>query len=137
MLGRSGSQGQVVVIGNPFGLGGTASAGMISAVDRELGSYPYDHIQIDASVNRDNSGGPVFNSDGAVIGISNAIYSPTGGSVGIAFAIPAKPAVNVVSQLKNTGTVTRGWLGVQLQDIYEENAKALGLSELKVHSSLA
>jgi len=101
---------------------------MISAVDRELGSYPYDHIQIDASVIRGNSVCPVFNNDdGDLIGISNATYSPTGGSVGIAFAIPAKPAVNVVSQLKNTGTVTWGWLGVQLQDIYEENAKALGL----------
>jgi S1-C subfamily serine protease len=121
----------VVAIGNPFGFGGTATAGMISATDRDIGSGPYDYIQIDAAVNRGNSGGPVFNSDGEVIGISNAIYSPSGGSVGIAFAIPAKIASSVVADLKSTGAVSRGWLGVQLQDVNEEIAKDFGLSDPK------
>lgn len=120
----------VVAIGNPFGLGGTVTAGIVSARGRDIGSDPYnDYIQIDAPVNRGNSGGPTFNLDGEVIGINTAIYSPTGGSVGIGFAIPASVAAPIVSQIQASGTVTRGWLGVQIQSVTEEIAKSLGLDK--------
>ncbi|HYE52752.1 MAG TPA: DegQ family serine endoprotease [Azospirillaceae bacterium] len=120
----------VVAVGNPFGLGGTVTAGIVSARGREIGSGPYDdYIQIDASINRGNSGGPTFNADGQVIGINTAIFSPTGGSVGIGFAIPANLAKPVVEQLKATGKVDRGWLGVSLQAVTPELAEGLGLKE--------
>jgi serine protease Do len=119
----------VVAVGNPFGLGGTVTAGILSAEGRDIGSGPYDYIQIDAAVNRGNSGGPTFNLDGEVIGVNTAIYSPSGGNVGIAFAVPAKTAVDVVEQLKSTGTVSRGWLGVKIQNIDEDTAASIGLGE--------
>src|SRR5499426_2377300 len=121
----------VVAVGNPFGLGGTVTAGIVSAQGRDIGSGPYDYMQIDAAVNRGNSGGPTFNLDGEVVGVNTAIYSPSGGSVGIAFAIPAKTAADVVMQLKNSGSVNRGWLGVKIQNIDEDTAASLGLSEPK------
>jgi serine protease Do len=118
----------VIAIGNPFGLGGSVTAGIVSARGRELGAGPYDDfIQIDAPVNRGNSGGPTFNIEGEVIGINTAIYSPSGGSVGIGFAIPATSASRVVDQIRQNGSVTRGWLGVQIQSINEEIARTLGL----------
>jgi serine protease Do len=120
----------VLAIGNPFGLGGTATAGIISARGRDIQSGPYDdYLQIDAPINRGNSGGPVFNADGDVIGVNTAIYSPNGGSVGIGFAIPAQQAAAVVDQLKSSGKVQRGWLGVQIQDVDENLAKGLGLDK--------
>ena len=121
----------VVAVGNPFGLGGTVTAGIVSAQGRDIGSGPYDYMQIDAAVNRGNSGGPTFNLDGEVVGVNTAIYSPSGGNVGIAFAIPAKTASDVVAQLKNSGSVNRGWLGVKIQNIDEDTAASLGLSEPK------
>jgi serine protease Do len=118
----------IVVIGNPFGLGGTVTQGIISARARDIQSGPYDdYIQTDASINRGNSGGPMFNLQGEVIGISTAIFSPTGGSVGIGFAIPAAMAKNVVEQLKKTGKIRRGWLGVRIQNVTEEISKSLNL----------
>jgi serine protease Do len=118
----------IVVIGNPFGLGGTVTAGIISARARDIQSGPYDdYIQTDASINRGNSGGPMFNLQGEVIGISTAIFSPSGGSVGIGFAIPAAMAKNVVEQLKKTGKIRRGWLGVRIQNVTEEISKSLSL----------
>ena len=118
----------VVAIGNPFGLGGTVTAGILSARGRDIGAGPYDDfLQIDAPVNRGNSGGPTFNLDGDVIGINTAIYSPTGGSVGIGFAIPATIAQNIVAQLRRDGSVQRGWLGVQIQPVTDEIAASLGL----------
>ncbi|MGZ5862772.1 MAG: trypsin-like peptidase domain-containing protein, partial [Methyloceanibacter sp.] len=99
----------VLAVGNPFGLGGTVTAGIISAHNRDIGSGPYDYLQIDAAVNRGNSGGPTFNLDGDVIGVNTAIFSPSGGNVGIAFAVPAKTVKEVVQQLKAGGTVSRGW----------------------------
>jgi serine protease Do len=119
----------VLAVGNPFGLGGTVTAGIVSALSREIGSGPYDYIQIDAAVNRGNSGGPSFNLDGEVIGINTAIYSPSGGSVGIAFAIPAETVVKVVDQLRKSGSVARGWLGVQIQSLDEDLAKSFGLPD--------
>ena len=121
----------VLAVGNPFGLGGSVTAGIISALARDIGSGPYDYLQIDASVNRGNSGGPTFNLDGEVIGINTAIYSPSGGSVGIAFAVPAKTAVSVIEQLKASGSVSRGWLGVQIMSIDEDIAGSIGLTEAK------
>jgi serine protease Do len=121
----------VIAVGNPFGLGGTVTAGIVSAQGRDIGSGPYDYMQIDAAVNRGNSGGPTFNLDGDVVGVNTAIYSPSGGNVGIAFAIPAKTAADVVAQLKNSGSVNRGWLGVKIQNIDEDTAASLGLSEPK------
>jgi serine protease Do len=130
--GKEGRVGDwVLAVGNPFGLGGTVTAGIISALTRDIGSGPYDYIQIDASVNRGNSGGPTFNLDGDVIGINTAIYSPSGGSVGIAFAVPAKTAITVIEQLKATGSVSRGWLGVQIQSVDEDVAASVGLAEAK------
>ena len=118
----------VVAIGNPFGLGGTVTAGIISARGRDIGSGPYDDfIQTDASINRGNSGGPLFNLDGEVVGINTAIFSQTGGSVGIGFAIASNLATNVVDQLAEYGRTRRGWLGVFIQEITPEIAESLGL----------
>ena len=118
----------VLAVGNPFGLGGTVSSGIISARGRDIHSGPYDDfLQIDASINRGNSGGPTFSLDGRVIGINTAIYSPNGGSVGIGFAIPSALAKPVIEQLRAHGKVERGWLGVQIQDVTPEIAKSLGL----------
>jgi serine protease Do len=118
----------VLAVGNPFGLGGTVTAGIVSARGRDIGAGPYDDfIQIDAPVNKGNSGGPTFNTEGAVIGVNTAIYSPSGGSVGIAFAIPSETVKTVVAQLKDKGTVTRGWIGVQIQPVTPEIADSLGL----------
>jgi len=120
----------VLAIGNPFGLGGTATAGIISARGRDIRSGPYDdYLQIDAPINSGNSGGPVFNADGEVIGVNTAIYSPNGGNVGIGFAIPSKQVQTIVAELKSTGSIQRGWLGVQIQDVDEELAQSLGLDE--------
>src|SRR6185437_3263742 len=118
----------VLAVGNPFGLGGTVTAGIVSARGRDIGAGPYDDfIQIDAPVNKGNSGGPTFDVDGNVIGVNTAIFSPSGGSVGIAFAIPAPTVKSVVAQLKDNGRVTRGWIGVQIQPVTEEIADNLGL----------
>ena len=122
----------VIALGNPFGLEGTVTAGIVSALGRDIGMGAYDSfIQIDASVNRGNSGGPTFNQAGEVIGVNTAIFSPTGGSVGIAFAIPATMVENVVTQLKEKGHVTRGWLGVQVQPVTPEIADGLGLKKAR------
>jgi serine protease Do len=122
----------VVAIGNPLGLGGTVTAGIISARGRNLRSGPYDdYIQTDAPINRGNSGGPLFDIDGKVIGINTAILSPSGGSIGIGFAIPSSLAQGVILQLKEFGTTKRGWLGVQIQTVTEEIAESLGLKEAK------
>jgi serine protease Do len=122
----------VMAVGNPFGLGGTVTTGIISARGRDIGSGPYDDfLQIDAAINRGNSGGPAFNLEGEVVGINTAIFSPSGGSVGIGFAIPASTAQNVIASLKESGTVTRGWLGVQIQPVTEDIAESLGLSDAK------
>ncbi|WP_106751988.1 Do family serine endopeptidase [Pannonibacter carbonis] len=119
----------VVAIGNPFGLGGTVTAGIVSARGRDIGAGPYDDfIQIDAPVNRGNSGGPAFNMKGEVIGVNAAIFSPSGGNVGIAFAIPASTATDVVGDLKDSGAVVRGWLGVQIQPVTGDIAESLGLA---------
>ncbi len=120
----------VVAIGNPFGLGGTVTAGIISAQQRDINAGPYDDfIQTDASINRGNSGGPMFNLDGDVIGINTAIFSPSGGSVGIGFAIPSKLASNVVNQIIEFGRTRRGWLGVRIQTVTDEIAESLGLDD--------
>jgi serine protease Do len=118
----------VIAVGNPFGLGGTVTAGVISARDRDIGSGPYDdYIQIDAPMNKGNSGGPSFDVNGKVIGVNTAIFSPSGGSVGIGFDIPADTVKSVVAQLKDTGHVTRGWMGVQIQAVTADIADGLGL----------
>jgi serine protease Do len=118
----------VLAVGNPFGLGGTVSFGIMSARGRDIHSGPYDDfLQIDAAINRGNSGGPTFDLNGQVIGINTAIYSPNGGSVGIGFAIPSSLAKSVIEQLKEHGKVERGWLGVQVQEVTPEIAKSLGL----------
>ena len=122
----------VMAVGNPFGLGGTVTTGIISARGRVIGAGPYDDfLQIDAAINRGNSGGPAFNLEGEVVGINTAIFSPSGGSVGIGFAIPASVAENVITSLKDTGTVTRGWLGVRIQPVTEDIAESLGLDAAK------
>ena len=122
----------VVAVGNPFGLGGTVTAGIVSASGRDIGNGPYDDfIQIDAPINKGNSGGPAFDMNGNVIGVNTAIYSPSGGSVGIGFDIPASTAKLVVAQLKDKGVVTRGWLGVQVQPVNAEIADSLGLKEAR------
>jgi serine protease Do len=121
----------VIAVGNPFGLGGTVTAGIVSAHGRDIGSGPYDYMQIDAAVNKGNSGGPTFNLDGEVVGVNTAIYSPSGGSIGIAFAIPAKTATEVINQLKTSGSVKRGWLGVRIQSLDDDMAASLGLTEAK------
>ena len=118
----------VVAVGNPFGLGGTVTAGIVSARGRDIGAGPYDdYVQIDAPINKGNSGGPAFDVDGNVIGVNTAIYSPSGGSVGIGFDIPADTAKLVVAQLQKDGHVTRGWLGVQIQPVTADIADSLGL----------
>jgi len=120
----------VLAVGNPFGLGGTVTAGIVSAMGRDIGSGPYDDfIQIDAPVNKGNSGGPAFNVEGDVMGVNTAIYSPSGGSVGIAFSIPASTVKNIVAQLKDKGSVSRGWIGVQIQPVTPEIADSLGLKK--------
>ncbi|MBV9016474.1 MAG: Do family serine endopeptidase, partial [Alphaproteobacteria bacterium] len=119
----------VLAIGNPFGLGGSVTAGIVSARGRDIRQGPYDDfIQTDAAINRGNSGGPLFNMDGQVIGINTAIYSPSGGSVGIGFAVPSNTAKSVVAQLRESGHVTRGWLGVAIQGIMPTIAKSLGMN---------
>jgi serine protease Do len=118
----------VVAIGNPFGLGGTVTQGIVSARQRDINAGPYDDfIQTDASINRGNSGGPLFNLAGDVVGVNTAIYSPTGGSVGIGFAIPSAIVKNVVEQLRKDGRVRRGWLGVNIQSVTDEIAEGVGL----------
>ena len=120
----------VLAVGNPFGLGGTVTAGIVSAQHRDIGAGPYDDfIQIDAPVNRGNSGGPTFNLAGEVVGVNTAIFSPSGGNVGIAFAIPAATVEQVVGSLKENGTVTRGFIGVHMQPVTKEIAEAIGLKE--------
>lgn len=122
----------VVAVGNPFGLGGTVTAGIVSASGRDIGNGPYDDfIQIDAPINKGNSGGPAFDMNGNVIGVNTAIFSPSGGSVGIGFDIPASTAKLVVAQLKDKGVVTRGWLGVQVQPVTSDIADSLGLKEAR------
>ena len=117
----------VMAVGNPFGLGGTVTAGIVSARGREIGAGPYDDfLQIDAPINRGNSGGPTFNLRGNVVGVNTAIFSPSGGSVGIGFAVPASLAIDVIDDLKDDGVVTRGWLGVQIQPISDEIAESIG-----------
>ncbi|HEX8166990.1 MAG TPA: Do family serine endopeptidase [Beijerinckiaceae bacterium] len=118
----------VVAIGNPFGLGGTVTAGIVSARGRDIGAGPYDDfLQIDAPINKGNSGGPTFNLNGEVVGMNTAIYSPSGGSVGLAFAVPATTVSAVVDQLKQDGKVSRGYLGVSIQPVTKDLAEGLGL----------
>jgi serine protease Do len=118
----------VVAIGNPFSLGGTVTAGIVSARNRDINSGPYDnYIQTDAAINRGNSGGPLFNLEGEVVGINTAIISPSGGSIGIGFAVPSKTALAVIDQLKNFGETRRGWLGVRIQQVTDEIAESLGI----------
>ena len=120
----------VLAIGNPFGLGGTVTAGIISATARDIHSGPYvDYLQTDASINRGNSGGPMFNLAGQVIGINTAIYSPSGGSIGIGFAIPSALARPIIDQLKATGKVERGWIGARIQPVTDEIAESIGLNK--------
>jgi serine protease Do len=120
----------VLAVGNPFGLGGTVTAGIVSAMGRDIGNGPYDDfIQIDAPVNKGNSGGPAFNTEGDVVGVNTAIYSPSGGSVGIAFSIPASTVKSIVAQLKDKGSVSRGWIGVQIQRVTPDIAESLSLKK--------
>jgi serine protease Do len=129
----------VIAVGNPFGLGGTVTAGIVSARGRDIGEGPYDSfIQIDAPINQGNSGGPLFNQDGKVVGVNTAIYSPSGGSVGIGFAIPSNTVKAVVAQLEKTGHVTRGFIGVQAQGVNAAMASALHLpqSDSEDHGAL-
>jgi serine protease Do len=120
----------VIAVGNPFGLGGTVTAGIVSARGRDIGSGPYDDfLQIDAPVNRGNSGGPTFNSEGEVVGVNTAIFSPSGGSVGIGFAIASDVVKSVVQSLKDHGSVARGWLGVEIQPVSADIADSLGIKE--------
>jgi len=122
----------VIAIGNPFGLGGTVTSGIVSARGRDIQAGPYDDfLQLDASINRGNSGGPTFDVQGRVIGINTAIFSPNGGSVGIGFAIPSNLAKGVIAQLRQNGSVSRGWLGVQIQQVTPEIAESLGLKDTK------
>ncbi len=122
----------VMAIGNPFGFGGTVTVGIVSALERDINSGPYDRfIQTDAAINRGNSGGPLFNMDGDVVGINTAIISPTGGSIGIGFAIPSELALPVIDQLREFGETRRGWLGVRIQQVTDEIAESLGMDEAK------
>jgi serine protease Do len=122
----------VVAVGNPFGLGGTVTAGIVSARGRDIGAGPYDdYVQIDAPINKGNSGGPAFDMNGNVIGVNTAIFSPSGGSVGIGFDIPASTAKLVVAELKDKGFITRGWLGVQVQPVTADIADSLGLKQAR------
>ena len=118
----------VIAIGNPFSLGGSVTAGIVSARNRDINSGPYDnYIQTDAAINRGNSGGPLFNLDGEVIGVNTAIISPSGGSIGIGFAVPSSTAVAVIDQLRNFGEMRRGWLGVRIQQVTDDIAESLGI----------
>jgi serine protease Do len=118
----------VIAIGNPFGLGSTVTAGIVSARNRSIDAGPYDEfIQTDAPINQGNSGGPLFDMSGAVVGVNSAIYSPTGGSVGIGFAIPSSMARDVIGQLRATGTVRRGYVGVNIQPVTQDLAQGMGL----------
>jgi serine protease Do len=118
----------VVAIGNPFSLGGTVTAGIVSARNRDINSGPYDnYIQTDAAINRGNSGGPLFNLNGDVVGVNTAIFSPTGGSVGIGFAVPSKTVVAVIDQLRQFGEARRGWLGVRIQEVTDEIGESLNI----------
>jgi serine protease Do len=118
----------VIAIGNPFSLGGTVTAGIVSARNRDINSGPYDnYIQTDAAINRGNSGGPLFNLDGEVVGINTAIISPSGGSIGIGFSVPSKTAMPVIDQLKQFGETRRGWLGVRIQQVTDEIAESLNI----------
>lgn len=122
----------VMAMGNPFGLGGTVTAGIVSARGRQIGAGPYDDfIQTDASINPGNSGGPLFNAAGEVVGMNTAIFSPSGGNIGIGFAVPARIVTHVVAQLKEHGSVQRGWLGVSLQPMDRDLATALGITDAK------
>ena len=122
----------VIAVGSPFGLGGTVTAGIVSARGRDIGTGPYDDfLQIDAPVNRGNSGGPTFDARGNVVGVNTAIFSPSGGSVGIGFAVPAEVAKDVVAQLKSSGTVARGWIGVQIQPVTADIAESIGAKSTK------
>ncbi len=125
----------VIAVGNPFGLGGSVSAGIVSARGRNINAGPFDDfIQTDAAINRGNSGGPLFNTKGEVIGINAAIFSPTGGNIGIGFAVPSSMAKTVLDQLRQYGTIHRGWLGVKIQEVTDDVANALGLD--KPHGAL-
>ena len=120
----------VMAIGNPFGLGGTLTVGVVSARDRDINSGPYDdYLQTDAAINRGNSGGPLFNMKGEVVGVNTAIISPSGGSIGIGFSIPSEIAINVINQLKEFGETRRGWLGVRIQTVTDDIADSLGMDE--------
>ena len=120
----------VMAIGNPFGLGGSVTVGIISAMKRDINAGPYDEfLQTDAAINRGNSGGPLFNMDGQVIGVNTAIISPTGGSIGIGFAIPASTAIHIIDQLRKFGETRRGWLGVRIQSVTDEIADSLGMDK--------
>lgn len=122
----------VIAIGNPFGLGGSVSAGIISARARDINSGPFDdYIQTDAAINRGNSGGPLFNTEGEVIGVNSAIFSPSGGNVGIGFAVPTSMVAPVIEQLRATGHVKRGWLGVKIQTVTDDIAESIGMKEAK------
>ena len=122
----------VVAIGNPFSLGGTVTAGIVSARNRDINSGPYDnYIQTDAAINRGNSGGPLFNLDGEVVGINTAIISPSGGSIGIGFSVPSKTAMPVIDQLRQFGETRRGWLGVKIQQVTDEIAETLNLKPVR------
>jgi serine protease Do len=122
----------VVAIGNPFSLGGTVTAGIVSARNRDINSGPYDnYIQTDAAINRGNSGGPLFNLNGEVVGVNTAIISPSGGSIGIGFAVPSKTAVAVIDQLRQFGETRRGWLGVRIQQVTDEIADSLNIKPAK------
>lgn len=122
----------VMAIGNPFGLGGSVTVGIVSARNRDINSGPYDDfLQTDAAINRGNSGGPLFNMDGEVIGINTAIISPSGGSIGIGFSIPSQIAQGVVAQLGEFGETRRGWLGVRIQPVTDEIAESLGMTGTK------
>lgn len=122
----------VIAVGNPFGLGGSVTAGIISARGRDLQSGPFDdYLQIDAPINRGNSGGPLFDASGRVIGVNTAIWSPSGGNVGIGFAVPSSLAKSVVDQLRDHGSIARGWLGVQIQSVSEDLAQGFGVPEGK------
>jgi serine protease Do len=118
----------VIAIGNPFSLGGTVTAGIVSARNRDINSGPYDsYIQTDAAINRGNSGGPLFNLDGEVIGVNTLIISPSGGSIGIGFAVPSKTVAGVVDSLRQFGELRRGWLGVRIQQVTDEIAESLNI----------
>jgi serine protease Do len=122
----------VIAIGNPFSLGGTVTAGIVSARNRDINSGPYDnYIQTDAAINRGNSGGPLFNLDGQVVGINTAIISPSGGSIGIGFAVPSATAIAVIEQLREFKEVRRGWLGVRIQQVTEDIAESLGIKPVR------